>query len=222
MQALTIEQTKKFLELRKQGYSPRYAKRMVTAREPVEYDWEDTGAPDAFRATHKEHTSVGVLDVVIKIKYDQDPDLSWIGEYSSTWSPGAENWHQFAKVPQRSRHNICQWFIPQFTYEEVLQDYKDLGRHEAKMKARGRVRHDMALLKAIQDGDTLVVGVVATAYLNGEELGEGSTWGIVFDPAVDGHWAVVNEAAGEVILEAVGQATENLCPHCHGSGRTDG
>jgi hypothetical protein len=217
LNAMQLEEYKK---IRASGTDPYNALRHARAFPPRHgYEWDDAGSGRLWRMTVNEPTNEGDCVVHVNIVYDEHPDHSWIGTFHAHEVPGAEDWHLFNNIQGRSRHNIMQWFLPQFTYDELLQDMHGMSRGDAHLKASHSVRQQMEQMREIENGDSLCVGITATAYLDDIELGHDSCWGYVFNPGNADQWSYINDAAREIIGNAVASATENLCPTCHGSGR---
>ena len=217
---LTQAQLEKYKKQRSIGVHPIQAKRMAEGTYVQEkFDWGDADPGSFWVMKTKEMTSEGEVDITVRIVNDDSPDLSWIGTFYAHEMPGAENWHRFDRVPEWNRHNIMGWFLPQFTYDELITDMRGMSKNDAHLKARAQVAAQMEQMREIETGDSHCVGIVATVHLDGVELGDDSCWGYIFNPSNDDHWDYINDSAREVMDVAVAMATADLCPTCHGSGR---
>ena len=224
---LNNQQMEEYRKLRAKGVSPRDARSNVKGWSKSEkFDWDSVGRQNCmWRAQTTEPTNEGPCKVTIIIGHDEHPDLSWIGTHHDMEVPGAENWHHFIGLEDRQRRSgplthIMRWFRPQFSYDELLQDTHGMSRQDAHLYARKGVDDQMRQMREIHEGESLCVNIRAIAYLNGIELGDELIGGFVFNPSRDRDWDYINDSAREIVDQAVANATTNLCPTCHGSGRS--
>lgn len=118
----------------------------------------------------------------IEEKEDNDPDLSYLGEFTDKWEPGALN-HFAKQYGHNGRDNReYKWFVPCNTYASHRKGLIEMkyGKVLADSLAREYVAQDY---KRSKDYGTYwyMVGIVVTAYVNDIEIGTASLWGIETD-----------------------------------------
>ena len=150
----------------------------------VEVEWADGyGFPEGI-VHHDE------FDIRVEVDCDPDPDLSWIGEFSNDWAPGAieiEKDNGF----NPTRHSYT-YFIP-------ATEYRNL---------------DWRLMKQILRDEFIPVCVKVTASRNGIELGRAYLGGCFYDGNAD---QIAYDYLSDLVEEAVEEARAaiaSLCPHC--------
>ena len=142
---------------------------------------------------------------------DDCPDASWLGEYGDTWKPGCVD-------RRRGNYGIrplgWRYFYPCNTLEDTRRSLSKMGysKHAAYTMARSYVLQDFCRLESLGQ-DWWLVGLIATAYLNGIELGGASLWGIESDgdEYLD---SVADDLTHEAVAEAIA-ARDSLC--CSGA-----
>src|SRR5512139_3786475 len=129
--------------------------------------------------------SFGLLKVKINYKPDSVSanDLSWLGEYSDNWRPGAID--RFKGGSNRN-HSEYNYFHPAFSLKEANDLRKELhksgySRHEAYTVAHSVAYLEYKRMESIMDGNTDLLGVIATVYYQNKELENSSVWGIESD-----------------------------------------
>lgn len=148
--------------------------------------------------------------ILAKVERDEDPDLSWLGEFSESPEEGAIDHHETDQWLGRSDRgpryfNPCDYALDYYLNEEKLQP------EEAKQKADLQANKDYKRLVAYYQNEWDMVGVVVTASKAGVELGDVSLWGIESDSAKSFFKGLVrNELAPEAIRIAKKTLTK-LC-----------
>ena len=108
------------------------------------------------------------LNVVVKKVYDYDPDISYMGHFSDTWSNGAINHKRLN--PSRGCYT---WFIPTPGCEDWPKYYKDArawytrngySRHEAHTLADRARFQDYNQIIGLDKGSNMVFGIVVDVY----------------------------------------------------------
>jgi len=101
-----------------------------------------------------------VLDVKVTAT-PADSDMSWVGEYTDTWQPGAIDRTQ----GRGGNHREYRYFVPANSMEEHRRGLRKLGygKHEAWVLARSYVRQDYARMEALCRGEWCYLGIQATA-----------------------------------------------------------
>lgn len=116
------------------------------------------------------------FDIKTEILPDDNPDLSWLGEFSNDPGPNAIDHHATGRWLSRSFQGP-RWFNPP-NDEYGQQDYERLRDYHI--------------------GYWSMVGVVVTASFEGIELGSASLWGIESDSE-----DYLNEVAKELTEDAI-------------------
>ena len=125
-----------------------------------------------------------IRSVSVKVKLEEHPDLSHLGEFKRQWEPGA--------IPSGLDRDYKQWFVPCNSGENARQWYRKHGwpKHTAWLKGQQQERGDLA--RAIGYGDQwYMVGILAEAEVlvpHGppghsiiQTLRSGGLWGIETD-----------------------------------------
>jgi hypothetical protein len=195
-------------------YSEGRRKHGMRAADALRYARHPTYPPTEWldHADRKEHEVDG-FRVVVEVRPSEfDDDLSFLGEFTDKWEPGAHDRFQ-GQEPHwwSSLHGEYRYIVPTMTYEEHRKGLLDLkyGKAEADRLARSYVQRDIRRLEDYGNG-WCMVGVVATVSLNGIELGGASVWGVESDSATE-HF---EELADEMVAEALEDARDNLDGLC--------
>lgn len=157
---------------------------------------------------------VGTLErdgfqLTAKVEPDYAADLSYLGEFTNTWSADA------IRVPEEMRYAPAafkvgwEYFEPAISWAEHFRGLQAMGfpRHVADCLAREYNRRDM---RAMTETETYVVTV--TASRAGIELGSASLGGIDFLPKTSDRerYAYLDECAQDLMGEAIEEARANL------------
>jgi len=219
------KRTERYLALRrKYGYSAHTA--LHYARQPLPKPLEWNGNVD-----HAEWTEAG-FDLVAHVEPDDNPDYSYLGEFTTKYKRGAikvdpsESGDDRIYPVYRSRYPDSPtpvYFVPCNSYREHFKGLRELhyGRSEADTLARSYVHNDMVRLRSLHRGDWDYVGVIVTASRNGIKLGNASVWGIErygrntpgFDRQSDSE-AYFTETARELAIEAISEAKNAIGTLC--------
>lgn len=164
--------------------------------------------------------------LVARIETDNDPDYSYLGEFTTKWKRGAIKVDPSEAGDSRiypSRRGEDVYYVPCNSYREHRKGLRALGygKHAAHTLARSYVLQDMKRLRALNMQEWQYVGVVVTAYRNGIKLGQESLWGIesygrntpTFPPHETSE-AYCTETARDLASEAISEAEralESLC-----------
>ena len=188
----------KYLEYRAKGYTAKSA--FASAKEPERpaIDWRGLKGYNA-----KAELTVGKYVVRLEQHTDNDPDLSWLGEYHPRH--GCINREKRGDM----RRGECQYWIPARADTEAdRKEYHRQGmdKNTAYEKARQIILRDYARHEAYNNDEWWMIGIVAKAYLVDSiagieiECGEASLWGIESD-SEDYHdvtaWELIDQAVAE-------------------------
>lgn len=146
------------------------------------------------------------FSVHAKIVCDQDPDTSWIGEFSDTPGEGAIDHHATGIWLERSYRGPRYFNPANYSYDYYLNTEKR-SKSEARSLANEQAKQDYKRLVGFYQGDWSMVGVVVTVYRDGVELGSASIWGIETDSGADCFKSLVMD---ELLHEAVNEARMTL------------
>jgi hypothetical protein len=150
-----------------------------------------------------------IKSVSIKVEPDENPDLSYLGEFKREREPGA--------IPTNLGERYMQWFVPCNSGEDARQWYREHGwpKHAAWLKGQQRAREVMARANDYGEGWHMV-GIWAEAEIVVEgviqEIRSGGLWGIESDSDSSYFEEVAKEelhALGEV-LKAMGFGPDPL------------
>ncbi len=129
--------------------------------------------------------------IVIKQKVDESPDLSWLGEYSDRWQPGAiDRKHRVSGWSNRQ----LRYFIPGNSYKDHWDGLHNMGysRGNCDYLARQYVMQDFQRMERYANGDLYETGIIAEAIVTYpescvpparriERLTSAGIWGIASD-----------------------------------------
>jgi len=164
------------------------------------------------------------IKFVSKIELDYDPDLSWLGNYS-TDSKNAidrrtgEVHDEFGCVVKETDdggvidRNACEYFTLSFNHWPHNPKNWDHVSPEDKKKQMEKYGvdnlEDVDLQHALEDYRKMeeyenqqwwMVGITTTGYLDGEEIGESSLWGISSED--EAYWdETIRDHIAEIISE---------------------
>ncbi len=145
------------------------------------------------------------FDVTIRVKPDQDVDLSWLGEF--TGHPTG-----FAFKRPNASHREYQYFQPASDNGRNLAEYRkgwsELGysKHAADCGARQHLRDDWKMAEDLNESG--MFGVIVQVRRNGVALGESSVW------SVDADWIPGAYLEYDLLGEAISEAHETLRMLC--------
>jgi hypothetical protein len=156
----------------------------------------------------------GPITYKISFWYEEYPDVSYWGKYSSDWEPGAidcvyTEWGGSYEGWRRSRE--YRYFIPDCDPSEVESSrdyYYRAGESKGPawyMATRIPLRQYHAM-EALNRQDWYYYGIEVKAYIDGEEIGWESLWGLEsswYD--AEWGWGSQDDYADEVIDELIGQ-----------------
>ena len=142
------------------------------------------------------------FDIRAEILYDTDHDWQDSrGKFTRDWEKGAMH------NPEPGSPRDKQYFVPEYSEGERRRDLQKLGHSKgiAGEMARDQLLED---IKIARDGyKYIVLGITATASLEGEELGYVGLWGTEVTSWEEPY---VQQIAWENIEEAVRVAQEKL------------
>ncbi|CAM4307294.1 hypothetical protein NONI108955_20075 [Nocardia ninae] len=189
---------RRYRAARADGMSAAAAHRHAITPEPV-HTYESYGA-DAVRFLLDDPELTGLV-VTARTTPDDDPDRSWLGEYTNSWSPDVIA-HDHATPT-----NYPRYFLPCYTIGHRRADLSVLGyaRGPAQVEAERQVRQDARLFTEL-DARIITVSVHKAGVL----LGEASV-GADFDPNADFEDQLVTFAS-DILGEAIAEARTAL-PH---------
>jgi hypothetical protein len=140
--------------------------------------------------------------ISIKVEYDDHTDLSYLGELSDRWEPGAMKWS--------GGRDSYKWFIPTNSEEDQYRGLREMkyGRTQARDAARECVKADYKQMKDFCEDRAAMYGVIVTASRKGIELGEDSLW------SVDDSYILGAILDHDMIGNAIREAKERLAELC--------
>lgn len=214
--------TKRYLSLRKRyGYKASQALHYARQPEIKPLDWNNN-------VDKAEWTEKG-FSLIAKVEIDANPDYSYMGEFSTDWSPWkvdpSEAGDDRIYPVNRRRYSsepTAVYFHPAHSYQSHFESLRaTFSKSESDTLARSYVYQDMKRLRALHLGNWTYVGIVVTAYKKGIKLGNCSLWGIEsysrntpgFDPQTDSE-AYFTEVARDCASEAIDQAESALASLC--------
>lgn len=173
----------------------------ATVAKPKPLDWSNGSYLDS-TASWRENG----FTVQAKIVLNEDPDLSFIGEYTDKQEPGVivrqngefiEDWPEDDPLPERGRE--YRFFKPYAGGEQPgSKDYQTYGFQDYKQ------------MEEYNRGDWCMIGIVVKVFKAGVELSSGSLWGIESNSEVSYFDEIARDLAGEAVEEAKSKLKE-LC-----------
>lgn len=160
---------------------------------------------DVFRTdTHDE----GPLTVTVEYHYDDNPDTSWLGEYTDKWQPGAIDRLHTGNWTLRRWRREYRYFIPGVSVEEHRRGLSRLGyaKHEAWVMANRYTRADYERMEALNRGDWHFIGIVVKVTV------EAKRDGFIFDPVEVGYaglWGIESDSDEDYIADTVAGLIED-------------
>ena len=153
----------------------------------------------------------GKLTLVTKVDIDEQPDFSYMGEYTNQWEPYA--------IKRDANAREYKYFIPLLgghknateAYRETRKWYTNHGhnKHEAHTETIRQMHQDYQRLENYNRGDWCMLTLTVIAIKNGIELASSSLGGIEND-AGDYIDEVIDELRDEAQHDAE-RATLTLC-----------
>lgn len=143
-----------------------------------------------------------------KIKRDEYPDLSHLGEYSDKKGPGAIDRFRGNEEKWR-RYREFRYFIPANTEEEHRCGLRAMGftRGESGRLAKEYVLRDFKRMET-HDSEWEILGIIVTASVNGINLANSSLWGIESDSDKEYFASILCDLADEAKSEAMKKLSE--------------
>lgn len=166
---------------------------------------ENACSGDSFKGEHDGFT------IVVKFQYDEDADLSYMGEFSDAPDDGAIDHHEKGEWLGRS-YRGPRYFIPAH-YKDALNYYLEhekLSEEEARAKADRQVVADYERLVEYHQGHWSMLGMIVTVYLDGVKLGDASIWSVESDSGA----VHFKELYDDLLHEAVAEARKTLEKLC--------
>lgn len=191
---MTPEQTKGYQYWRAQGVPARTA---YAWAQQERYDYADGDKIEWHGAT-----------IELSVSYDDWPDMSWLGEFSDSWEPGAID-HE----PSNSR--TFRYFIP--ANRQNPADFSRLGyaRHEAWLRAERAARDDY---ERACDYESYLLK--ARIVLDGNVIGESALYGVDLDTrTVESRRHADEYVAYMFGSELIPEAKEDALAHLEESAR---
>ncbi|NUS45385.1 MAG: hypothetical protein HOQ24_17055 [Mycobacteriaceae bacterium] len=193
---ISADVIRRFRAARADGLSAAAAYRHAITPEPA-LAYEYCG--DAVRLLIDDPELAG-LEITATATPDDDPDRSWLGEYTSTWSADV-----IARPPSEPRH-LPRYFLPSYTTAQRRADLSGLGyaRGPAQVEAERQVQKDARLFLEL-DARIVTVSVRKAGVL----LGEASV-GADFGPDATTEDQLVSFASAPILDEAISEARAAL------------
>lgn len=187
------------------------ARNTITPIKPL--DWDS----NTEHATWKDHG----FTLHARVKYDDSPDLSYLGEVSTTWKPGAVTIdpHDDIARNERGRHDDRPVYFHTESGKGTREflHYRGVAKGPAEEYARECAHEEFRRYRSLMNNDWDYVGIVVTAYRKGIKLGSASVWGIErygrntpgFEPKSD-CTEYFTETAYELAHEAIKEAKDAI------------
>lgn len=183
-----------YKKLREEGWSPTTAakgRRVVTQRT---FDWKPS------RRQHVIEEAIWSedgYDLRASVMYEDDPDLSYLGEFTDKWSPNA--------IKRRNPGwRECKYWVPANTYEDHYRGLRAMNfdKHTSDCLARKYVANDLRRHETYGDNWGQYV-VVVTAHRYNKEVGDAGIGGVELDSLADAYLEeVTNDLADEALDSA--------------------
>ena len=133
-----------------------------------------------------EERTVGKVVVCSRFIYDEQPDYSWIGEYSNLRQPQTKE----EKLVHRETESVLDhtgiWRDEKGRIVATPEVSRYSREYQFTFHSNGHERIKYAIadhrrLEALERGDWCFLGVAATVNLDGVEIGKASLWGLESD-----------------------------------------
>lgn len=186
----------RYKQLRGKGYSAKSAARAaIRPQERPAVDWTDGVA----------HLEIGPYSVKVEQKYDPDPDLSWLGEYSDR--PDVD-----AVTRSNAGRNECRYWNPTIILAEHYQAFHRLGycKADAWLKALECREQNFNHMERYCRGDWAMLDIVATARI-GDMVCGGATLGGVESDSGDYIDEIAHELAHAAVMDAAAVRDAMIC-----------
>ncbi len=178
--------------------------RALDAMRTARYETKAPAYPwlEAFDQYTHAYGIVGPFEVKVWCTNDPDGRLGdddVTGEFTDTWSEGC--------VSTRCSGREYKWYRPStYTLKYAMAEYRQAGmsRQDAQRAYDKRVQDEMA-----EDRERSWWGVIATAYIDGTDVGEASLWGIDETPNYDPA-RYLRDVAEDLISEAIDYARKDM------------
>lgn len=129
--------------------------------------------------------TVGRIRLTVQMIPDYDPDLSWLGEYSNMPGNGA--------IDTGRGGRYLKYFNP------PIENYEGAEADEIEKYCR----QDFERMEGYNNNEWMMVGVLASVYVDGRKVGDASLWGIEFEYQIeDYHREIMRDEAREALTEA--------------------
>lgn len=185
---------------RSKGHRPAEIKNILAAArqhpKPAPLDWHTERHSGEEYATWKQ----GGFTLRAEKHYDQDGDLSYLGEFTNTWKPGC-----FTR--RNAGRGEYKYFMPENTaawHTKSLLEMK-YPRGEAWLLGQQYARQDWKRAEDYNDNQWCYYWVEVTASRAGEELGRASLGGVESDSDEAGY-SYFDEVARDLAHEAIAEA----------------
>lgn len=149
------------------------------------------------------------LEFIVKAIYDESPDLSWLGSYSSEpeneYSAKVDNPRgaDFWINPTPGGEAPAKFYADQLSYHK----HQGMSKADAHRAALADIAADIERLKGYALDKWHMLGISVTASINGADIGESSLWGIESDNP-EYFAEVAQDMAAEALREADDHAGE--------------
>lgn len=158
---------------------------------------EHACADDRFEVEHEG------FKIIVRFEYDNDADVSYLGEFSDTPEEGAINHHATDKWLGRSFRGQ-RYFNPP-NYDDTIKYYLETEKvspEEAKAQADRTAMVDYERLVDYYNDGWSMVGMIVTVYLDGVRLGDSSIWGVETDAGADYFKELFSDQLHQAMIEA--------------------
>ena len=152
---------------------------------PRKFDWDFSTRSGVLQEAH---FMDGKWDVFVEIRYEECPDLSWIGDFSNRWKPGC------IEVEKDEQYNAPRHG---YTYFHPATEYRNL---------------DWRLMKQIVSEDLIPSYLAVRVERNGHELGSSRNGGGFYEPGKEDDYAM--DYVDDCIEEAMEEAEAELADLC--------
>lgn len=211
---LTEQQLETYRDKRAEGYSARSAllhakwKSGIAARHMQAAEHFAYGDRNIVVATPHRYEHEG-FRLIVRVEHDDSPDLSYLGQWSDEWRPGAIDTLRGKNVHRPDSY--YRYFVPTNGIEVHRGGFSENGasRHEDWVRSRACVLDDLKALASYGDKWSMVA-VTVEAMRCDIVLGGDSVCGIQSDSDVHYLASTIGELEGEA-LDRAAKKLKQLC-----------
>lgn len=157
---------------------------------------------------------IGNVMLEVKLEQDTDPEFDYLGEFSNmNWNPKTGIYHRRSGLMYDGKHWRTE--TGAFAAEPDLECYRsneyqfiDIGDCQFTRGDKNWLKYAFQNAKQLDtlDDDWIYVGIVATVYLHGVEIGSASVCGFEYQYWGKDDNAYIASEAREILGEAIAEA----------------